>query len=55
MKTITVNGKIYGAVQPEGMSDKAFKSMVVRNNMTPTAINALQAALERGKGLTCAK
>jgi hypothetical protein len=49
MKTITVNGKQYSAVQPKGMSDAAFKSMVVRNDITSNKVNALAASLNRGK------
>lgn len=41
MKTITVNGKQYAGVQQKGMSDKQFKSMVVRNDMTVEKMNKL--------------
>jgi len=35
--------------QPKGMSDKAFKSFIKRNNITSVALTALAASIERGK------
>lgn len=41
--------KITKITQPAGMSDKAFTSMVKRNNMAVKSIEALRVGLERGK------
>ena len=46
MKTITVNGKSYSAVQPKGMTDAAFKSMVIRNDMTTEKMNKVTNAIK---------
>ena len=45
MKTIGITK----LAQPKQMSDKAFKSMVDRNNMTVKSVEALRVGLERGK------
>lgn len=46
MKTIKINGREYTGVQPKGMSDLAFKSMLVRNAMDKN-IAEIKAAFER--------
>lgn len=46
MKTITIKGKQYSAVQPTGMSDAQFNSMVVRNDMTTEKMNKLMLAIK---------
>lgn len=48
MKIIKINGREYTGVQPQGMSDIAFKSMLVRNAMDKN-IADIKAAFERGK------
>ena len=50
MKTIKINGKHYSGIQPKGMSETAFKSMLVRNDMTTNKmakLSALQNSLNR--------
>lgn len=37
--------------RPEGMSQKTFESMIVRNGMTGEKIQALREGLERGRQL----
>jgi len=46
MKTVIINGREYTGVQPQGMSDLAFKSMLVRNAMT-LSTEQLKAIAER--------
>lgn len=46
MKTITIKGIKYAGVQPQGMSDKQFESMVVRNNMTADKMFALAGRIK---------
>lgn len=46
MKTITIKGKQYSGVQPIGMSDVQFNSMVVRNDMTTEKMNKLMLAFK---------
>jgi hypothetical protein len=46
MKTITIKGIQYSGIQPEGMSDKQFESMVVRNNMTAEKMAKLIGGLK---------
>lgn len=46
MKTVTINGKQYSGVQTQGMSDAAFVSMVVRNDMTTEKMNKLMLAIK---------
>lgn len=41
--------KSKGIIRPQGMSDKAFDSMVKRNNMTDQKVDALRVSLERGE------
>lgn len=48
MKTVIINGREYTGVQPHGMSDLAFKSMLVRNAMDKSA-QQLKAIAERFK------
>ena len=48
MKTIKINGREYTGVQPQGMSDVAFKSMLVRNAMQ-LSVEQLKAIAERFK------
>ena len=48
MKTIKINGREYTGVQPAGMSDLAFKSMLVRNAMDKS-VEQLKAIAERFK------
>ncbi len=50
LTTLTVNGKEYAAVKGN-MSDAAFRSMVVRNDMTKEKVVSFMAHLER-EGLT---
>ena len=47
MKTIKIGNKEYQAIQPNGMSDKAFISMVVRNDMVKGKVNAFANSLNR--------
>jgi len=46
MKTVIINGREYTGVQPQGMSDLAFKSMLVRNAMQ-LSVEQLKAIAER--------
>ena len=46
MKTLTIKGISYTGIQPQGMTDSQFKSMVLRNDMTSEKMNKLF-----GKGL----
>lgn len=47
MKTIEIKGKSYTGVQPTGMSDAQFKSMLVRNDMTTEKIKQALKALSK--------